>query len=196
MREAELEQHTLLRLPERIERRPLPIVRLVDLRRMTTGARILSHPLRVAISERLAAQQQTILFLNRRGYSHTLLCQNAKCGHGEECPNCSVPLTYHKQAGLLRCHHCDYQQQTKLVCPKCGGAQLPFKGVGTERLEMEVQALWPQARLGRLDRDTTDAQRRPPCHPRPLRARGDGYPHRHADGRQGVRLSPKSRWWG
>ncbi len=155
MREAELGQHTLLRLPERIERRPLPIVKLIDLRRMTYNARILSHPLRVAIGERLAAGQQTILFLNRRGYSHTLLCQNAKCGYCEECPNCSVPLTYHKGVELLRCHHCDHQQPTRLLCPKCGGAQLPFKGVGTERLEMEVQALWPEARLGRLDRDTT-----------------------------------------
>lgn len=155
MHAAEMAQHTLLRLPERIERRPLPVVKLVDLRRMTANARILSHPLRVAISERLAAKQQVILFLNRRGYSHTLLCQNTKCGFFQDCPNCSVPLTYHKQAALLRCHHCDHQQPTRLICPKCGGMQLPFKGVGTERLEMEVAALWPEARLGRLDRDTT-----------------------------------------
>jgi len=155
MREAELGLHTLLRLPERIERRPLPIVKLVDLRRMTKNAKILSHPLRVAIEERLAAKQQVILFLNRRGFSYTLLCQSSTCGYFECCPNCTVPLTYHQEANLLRCHHCDHQQPPRLVCPKCQGTQIAFKGVGTERLEQEVQALWPTARVGRLDRDTT-----------------------------------------
>ena len=153
MREAELGQHTLLRLPERIESRPLPIVKLVDLRRMTSRARILSAPLRDAITLRLAAHQQTILFLNRRGYAHTLLCRS--CGHQESCPQCAVPLTFHKIAGLLRCHHCDYQQAALTDCPRCHGTRIAFRGVGTEHLEAEVQELWPEARLGRLDRDTT-----------------------------------------
>ncbi len=152
MREAEVGKHTLLRLPQRIEARPLPTVKLVDLRRMTTRARILSAPLREAITVRLAAQQQIILFLNRRGYSHTLLCRD--CGYQESCPDCAVPLTFHKFSGLLRCHHCDYQKPALTTCPQCRGAQIAYKGVGTEQLEAEVQALWPEARLGRLDRDT------------------------------------------
>ncbi|HEX2950831.1 MAG TPA: primosomal protein N', partial [Armatimonadota bacterium] len=153
MREAELGYHTLLTLPERIASRPLPPVKLVDLRRMTSGARILSSPLRTAIAKRLAEGQQIILFLNRRGYSYSLLCP--ECGHIETCPHCAVPLTYHQGARILRCHHCDYQQRPMTSCPDCHGVQIAFKGVGTERLEMEVHKLWPEARIGRLDRDTT-----------------------------------------
>ena len=153
MREAEIGRHQLLRLPERIASRPLPPVKLVDLRKMTTGARILSAPLRQAITHRLAQQQQVILFLNRRGYSYALLCR--ECGHFESCPHCAVPLTYHQAEKRLMCHHCDYQLRPHTGCPRCRGVQIAFKGVGTERLEAEVQELWPQARLGRLDRDTT-----------------------------------------
>ncbi|MHB9025226.1 MAG: replication restart helicase PriA [Armatimonadota bacterium] len=153
MREVELGMHRLLNLPERIESRPLPTVKIVDLRRMTSGARILSAPLRQAITARLAAKEQTILFLNRRGYSHALLC--TACGNQEGCPHCSVPLTYHLRAELLRCHHCDFSRRPAPACPQCGGTQIAYKGVGTERLEKEVAELWPEARLGRLDRDTT-----------------------------------------
>jgi len=153
MREAELGMYRLLRLAERIEARPLPPVKLVDLRRMTTGARILSSPLRLAIEARLQAGEQTILFLNRRGFAPTLLCQ--KCGTQESCPYCAVPLTYHQAAGIVRCHHCDFQQAATAVCPRCPGTRIMYKGVGTERLEAEVQQLWPAARIGRLDRDTT-----------------------------------------
>ncbi len=152
-REAELGQHTLLRLPERIAARPLPPVKLVDLRRMTTGARILSYPLRTAIADRLAHGQQTILFLNRRGFAYSLLC--SECGHIASCPNCAVPLAFHKGAGLLRCHHCDHEERAQAACPSCKGVQIAFRGVGTERLEAEVCEVWPQARVGRMDRDTT-----------------------------------------
>ncbi len=153
MREADLGQHTVLQLPARIEARPLPTVHLVDLRRMTTNARILTPPLRAAITTRLADQQQTILFLNRRGFAYSLLC--GSCGHQEGCPHCAVPLTFHKDPNLLRCHHCDYHRRPTPACPHCQGVFMAYKGVGTERLEQEVAALWPQARLGRLDRDTT-----------------------------------------
>jgi primosomal protein N' (replication factor Y) len=153
MREAELGRSTLLRLPERIADRPLPTVKLVDLKRMTSGARILSAPLRAAITTRLSNHEQVILFLNRRGYSYSLLCR--KCGYIEVCPYCALPLTYHQGAKLLRCHHCDYAQRPHVGCPQCHGTQIAFRGVGTERLEAEVRENWPQARLGRLDRDTT-----------------------------------------
>ncbi|HEY3378693.1 MAG TPA: primosomal protein N' [Armatimonadota bacterium] len=153
MREAELGQHQLLTLTERIADRPLPPVKLVDLKRMTSGGRIISAPLRAAITLRMTAGQQVILFLNRRGFSYALLCR--ECGHFEQCPHCAMPLTYHQIARLLRCHHCDYQQRPLAGCPLCKGTQIAFKGVGTERLEAEVRTLWPEARIGRLDRDTT-----------------------------------------
>ena len=154
MREAEIAQHTLLTLPERIAERPLPPVKLIDLKRMTNNARILSFPLKEAIARRLADGQQVILFLNRRGYSYSLLC--GACGHIETCPSCAVPLTYHKGERILRCHHCDYQQRPATTCPECHGKEpMAFRGVGTERLEAEVSALWPSARISRLDRDST-----------------------------------------
>ncbi len=153
MRAAELGRHTLLRLPARIEARPLPTVKLVDLRRMTSGARVLSAPLRQAIAARLAAGQQTILFLNRRGFAPVLLCGG--CGHKVPCPNCAVTVTYHKEARAVRCHHCDYTAQPPDVCPVCRHVLNAFRGVGTEQLEEEVRKLWPAARVGRLDRDTT-----------------------------------------
>ncbi|MEI7833614.1 MAG: primosomal protein N', partial [bacterium] len=153
MREAETGIHTLLELPARIGARPMPKVRLVDLRKMTKGAHILSAPLRDAISARLAAGEQTILFLNRRGWSYALLC--SKCGHQEMCPNCNLTLTYHKASGVLRCHHCDHLIRAQAECPKCKGPVIAFKGVGTERLQEEVRTAWPTARLGRMDRDST-----------------------------------------
>lgn len=152
MHEADRGMHVLLRLPERIEARPLPPVKLVDLKYMTKRARILSAPLREAIAARLERSEQVILFLNRRGFMHILFCP--KCREQETCPHCAVPLTYHKAAAALRCHHCDYSRHTELKC-RCGGAQIPFRGVGTEQLEEEVSGLWPEARVGRLDRDTT-----------------------------------------
>jgi len=152
MRETDLGRHLLLRLPERIEARPLPPVKLVDLKYMTKRARVLSAPLREAITARLEAGEQVILFLNRRGFMHVLLCP--KCGEQETCPHCAVPLTYHKGAGALRCHYCDFFRHTEMQC-RCGGAQIPFRGVGTEQLEEEVRQLWPEARVGRMDRDTT-----------------------------------------
>ena len=152
MHETDRGKHLLLKLPERIEARPLPPVKLVDLKYMTKRARILSAPLREAIEKRLAASEQTILFLNRRGFMHVLLCP--KCGEQETCPHCAVPLTYHKGASALRCHHCDFSKPTQMAC-QCGGTQIPFRGVGTEQLEEEVCGLWPEARVSRLDRDTT-----------------------------------------
>lgn len=153
MREAELGIHQLLRLPERISARPMPPVKLINLASMTSGARILSAPLREAIGKRLTDKQQVILFLNRRGYSYSLLCRS--CGHFASCPHCSVALTYHLQAKMLRCHHCDYQLRPPAACPQCHGEQIAFKGVGTERLQDEVATCWPQARIARLDRDST-----------------------------------------
>jgi primosomal protein N' (replication factor Y) len=153
MRAAELGRHTLLKLPTRIEARPLPTVRLVDLRRMTSGARILSAPLRQGIAKRLADGQQTILFLNRRGFAPILLCGG--CGHKVTCPNCAVTVTYHKEDRTVRCHHCDHVSAPPDFCPTCRTVLNTFRGVGTEQLEEEVRKLFPAARVGRLDRDTT-----------------------------------------
>jgi len=145
--------YTLISLPSRIENRPMPKVKVVDLRKMTKNGRILSHPLKEAIYDRLQSNEQTIIFLNRRGYSHSLLCTG--CGGFAVCPHCNVPLTYHKNKNLLRCHHCDYAVTAKLKCEVCGGENIAYKGVGTERLEADISTEFPTARIARLDRDTT-----------------------------------------
>jgi primosomal protein N' (replication factor Y) len=153
MYEAEKGKHQLLRLPERIADRPMPEVKIVDLRTMAKTSKVISVPLREEIEKRLANKEQIILFLNRRGFAHTLLCRD--CGRQESCPYCAVPLTYHKMSGIMRCHHCDHTIPAISTCPDCKGVRIAFRGVGTEQLEAEVQAIWPTARIDRLDKDTT-----------------------------------------
>jgi primosomal protein N' (replication factor Y) len=143
----------LLALPERIDRRPLPAVRIVDLRSRRRRPAVFSPELRQALSARLEASEQVILFLNRRGFSTFLLCP--ACGRSMRCPHCQVALTYHRSGRELRCHHCDHRAPAPAVCPECGSPQLRFSGVGTEKVEAELIGLFPQARVSRLDRDTT-----------------------------------------
>ncbi len=105
------------------------------------------------IADRLGKGEQTILFLNRRGFAMFLLCRD--CGFTTRCPHCDVSLTYHAGARSLQCHHCDYRRAAPDLCPQCQGRRiLPF-GIGTERVEEEVRRLFPEARTLRMDRDTT-----------------------------------------
>jgi primosomal protein N' (replication factor Y) len=150
---AEMGRHRLLRLPTRVEARPLPQVRLVDRRESAPRPAILSGPLRQAIGARLAAGEQVILFLNRRGYATFLLCP--ACGEAVRCPDCGVSLTYHREQHQVRCHHCGLARAAPTVCANCKGHNIRFSGFGTERVEKELAELFPRARLGRLDRDTT-----------------------------------------
>jgi len=158
--------YDLIRLPERIDNRPLPPVVIVDLRAELKRlprrkdpnepelihSRMFGTALREAMRDRLERKEQTILFLNRRGYAPFLLCRD--CGFTFRCPNCDVTLTYHSNAHQVRCHHCDYAEQVAETCPKCQSLKLRPIGDGTEKVEGAVIELFPEARTLRMDRDT------------------------------------------
>jgi len=150
---AEAGRHRLLRLPTRVEDRPLPKVHIVDMREAAPRPAILSPRLRQAIGSRLSSGEQVILFLNRRGYATFLLCP--ACGEAVRCPECGVSLTYHRAEREVRCHHCALARPAPNLCARCGGHNIRFSGFGTERVEKELAEIFPQARSGRLDRDTT-----------------------------------------
>jgi primosomal protein N' (replication factor Y) len=119
---------------------------------MPDGEAFLSSPLRTAIGETLGNGDQTILFLNRRGFSSFVLCRS--CGHAFRCPHCSVSLTYHRHSDRLSCHYCGFQQRVPDACPGCGGKEtIVRKGLGTEKVADAVAAEFPKARVARLDRD-------------------------------------------
>jgi len=145
-------KYLCLTLPERINKRPLPPVRIVDLRKKE-GFSIITAELLDALKARVSNGEQSLLFLNRRGFSPFLLCLD--CGHSPECPNCSVSLTYHKKDNALCCHYCDYKITPPDACPQCKGSRFKAFGAGTERVEEELKRLIPDARIVRMDRDTT-----------------------------------------
>lgn len=153
---ARTKKYSYLSLPERVLSRPLPRVEIVDLKRY--GNRILfSEPLTIAIRKNLAAGGQTLLFLNRRGFNTLVVC--TACGYVFRCRNCSISLTHHRPAGpqkqeYLKCHHCDYTVEVSEICPNCKGGSLKKIGVGTERIEEEINRAFPGARIARMDRDT------------------------------------------
>ncbi len=149
----------LLELPERPTPQPLPRVEIVDLRRQRAapGAPALLSPLlQRALEGCLERREQAILFLNRRGFAPSLQC--TACAAILQCPACSVALTEHRHAGRLRCHYCDHRSPIPNACPACGHVELRRLGLGTERLEEELRSLFPEARIGRLDRDTARAR--------------------------------------
>ena len=142
-------------LPHRVLERPLPTVQVVDMRAELAehGAdTILSALLLEGLEDRLERGDQALVLLNRRGYAASVLCR--QCGQTLECPNCSVTLTFHRHAGRVRCHYCNYSQVRPKVCPHCAGPYLERIGFGTERIETEVTDVFPDARVARLDRDT------------------------------------------
>ncbi len=150
-----------LTLERRIGGRPLPGVEIVDLneerKRGRRGAKlIVTRPLERALRETVAEGGQAILFLNRRGFSTQIFCFD--CGFAERCPHCDVALVYHAPEQLLRCHYCEFQKPTPDRCGGCGQPDIALLGVGTQRLEEEIRALLPDARVARLDRDV--AQKR------------------------------------
>ena len=144
----------LVTLDARIDDRPMPEVTLIDLRREPPSERggHLSDTLMDALGERLAAGEQAILFLNRRGFSTYVMCR--ECGEALRCPDCAVALTYHHRTRLLRCHHCDYSRPVPNECDSCHGHDVGFHGVGTERVADQIERLFPEARIARMDRDT------------------------------------------
>ena len=145
----------LSRLTERYAGIQLPQVELIDLKRQYQRKEMYGHlsdPLVDAIRQTLKDNKQVILFQNRRGYAPMLQC--TQCGQVPRCVQCDVPLTLHMQARELRCHYCGYKMPVPAVCPHCGG-EMKIQGVGTERIEDEVQQLFPEARILRMDLDTT-----------------------------------------
>jgi primosomal protein N' (replication factor Y) len=117
----------------------------------------LGEPLATAIGERLARGEQSLVFVNRRGFSPSLLC--AACGWHAGCPRCSVRLVVHRSEGRLRCHHCGHDERSPRACPQCGNVDLLPLGHGTQRLESALAARFPRARIARVDRDSTRRQR-------------------------------------
>ena len=153
---ARIRKYNYLSLPERVENRPLPQVDVIDMKseRDERGkVPILSQPLKDAIQDTIREGKQTLLFLNRRGYSTFMFCLD--CGYVFKCPNCAVSMTYHAHLGVLKCHYCDCAIKAPPICHGCYGSRIFSYGMGTERVEEEVKKLFPHTRLGRMDSDTT-----------------------------------------
>lgn len=153
---ARKKKYHYLTLPERVESRALPIFKIVDMKTAceeNSEVPIISKALREEMASTLAENNQTLLFLNRRGFDTVVLCPD--CGYIFKCLNCELTLTHHAALGMFRCHYCDYAIKTASLCPKCSGNRLRSYGLGTEKLEEEVRRLFPQARVGRMDSDTT-----------------------------------------
>jgi len=146
----------LLNLPQRIDHRSLPKVTVIDMKRQRQGD-LISHPLRQALADTLSARKQALLLINRRGYANFVLCRN--CGYVIHCRNCAVSLTWHKTGEKLRCHLCGLAMAVPPACPQCNGDTLKSFGFGTQRVEKEVKRLLPEARVNRMDRDTTRSKR-------------------------------------
>jgi len=145
-------KYELLRLTLRVDDQQLPLIRVIDLRNdQKRKGSILSEKLITAIEQRLQRKEQCILFLNRRGFSTSLLCE--QCGHTCECPNCSVALTFHRGAARVCCHICGYQAVAPSKCPQCASPGIRYAGVGTEKVEDSIAALFPEATVKRLDAD-------------------------------------------
>jgi primosomal protein N' (replication factor Y) len=154
-------KYRLLELRERIDSRKLPFIDIVDLRIEAMRQRslpVLSRKLVDAMQARFEKREQTILFINRRGYSSSMLC--TKCGHVEECAHCSIAMTYHRSDEMLRCHLCADQKPAPARCPKCGAPDIRWKGLGTQRIEEAVRRVLPRARIERMDTDAMSKKNR------------------------------------
>ena len=161
----------LLSLPKRVEQRPLPPVSIVDVRNdghCRLGGAI-GRALRTAMRTALDDGGQVILFLNLRGFSPTVWCRS--CGEGVKCPECDITLTFHKDRQIVLCHFCDYQTDPPSQCPACGQPGVRYLGIGTQRLEQEVQASFPNYKCLRMDSDT---MRQPGSHDEALEAFRNG----------------------
>jgi primosomal protein N' (replication factor Y) (superfamily II helicase) len=142
-------------LSSRVLERPLPLVHIVDMRtefQKRGKAAVVSDLLREKIGERLKAREQVLILLNRRGYAPLLMCRS--CGETETCVNCSISLTYHQEGNRLNCHYCNYSRSVPTQCRNCGKEYIYFVGEGTEKIQELITGLFPDARVGRLDRDT------------------------------------------
>ena len=163
--------YTLLTLMKRARDQAMPEVAVVDMRNeLKSGNRsMFSTALAEALRKRLELGEQSILFLNRRGFSSFVLCRD--CGTTVECPNCDISLTYHRANERLKCHYCGHEERVPLICPECESEHIRFFGTGTQKVEEEIANLFPEARVIRMDVDTT---RRKGSHERLFRQFSEG----------------------
>ncbi len=153
---ARTKKYAHLELTKRVNDKPLPRIDIIDMKvqkEMHGKAPILSDTLIAAIKETLASREQVLLFLNKRGFDTFLVCGD--CGYNFTCPNCAVALKSHLAENLVKCHYCDYSQKAMPLCPKCRGSRILNYGTGTQKLEKELETLFPKARICRMDSDTT-----------------------------------------
>lgn len=157
-RRAKEGEFQLVTLPERINARPMPRVEIVDMRREVKRGNPspFSARLRERLENCLNGGNQAILFLNRRGYSQTVICRD--CGYVAKCKDCDVSLTYHSEEDCLKCHYCGTRYKMLSACPECGGVHLGYVGTGTQKVVSELQKLYPAARVLRMDVDTTSGK--------------------------------------
>ncbi|HKV33509.1 MAG TPA: primosomal protein N' [Pyrinomonadaceae bacterium] len=157
---AQAGKYRLLTLPERIAARPMATARIVDMRSVFVRhgkPRVFSDQLLEAIQETHDRGEQSIILLNRRGYSSFILCRS--CGETIQCPNCDVTLTYHRSERVIVCHYCNHRKGVPKTCPSCGKKYIYYVGEGTEQLEEMLTQLFPALRVARIDRDTTARRR-------------------------------------
>ena len=146
--------HSLMK--NRTNGQPAPVASIIDLKdkALFIRSKFLTEPLIDALTQTLEANRQSLLFINRRGSASSQICGD--CGKVTECPNCTLPMTFHADILRLICHHCNYRQAPIAVCSDCGGSNLRFLGGGTKRIEAEIKDLFPKANIARLDRDSSD----------------------------------------
>ena len=153
-RRAETGEYELIRLPERINKKPLPEVIVADMRQEVRrgNAGAFSGALKDELESCLARGNQAIIFLNRRGFAQSVVCR--ECGAVVKCARCDVSLTYHSEENCLKCHYCGATYKMLTACPSCGGVHLSYTGTGTQKVVGELRRLFPQARILRMDQDT------------------------------------------
>ena len=151
-------EFSLIRMEKRINKRPLPEIRIADMRREVRRGNNspFSGELKEEIEKCLSQDKQAILFLNRRGYSQSVICK--ECGYVAKCEACDVSLTYHRDEDCLKCHYCGGKYNMLSACPECGGKKLSYTGTGTQRIVADLQKLYPAARILRMDNDTTSGK--------------------------------------
>ncbi|WP_042356296.1 primosomal protein N' [Bacillus rubiinfantis] len=152
---AQKKVYHLLTLSSRMNQQPLPSVEIIDMREeLRAGNRsMFSRKLFDKLQDRLEKGQQSVLFLNKRGHSSFVMCRD--CGYVVSCPNCDISLTYHRAGSIMKCHYCGYEAVTPAVCPECSSEYIRYFGTGTQKVEEELGKIFPQARVIRMDVDTT-----------------------------------------
>lgn len=163
--------YKLLELPDRINAKAMPEVQIVDMREefQENNRGNFSRVLQEKIQDRLQKKEQSVLLLNRRGYSSFIMCRD--CGYVLECPNCDISMTFHMDTKGMKCHYCGHEKPVPKTCPKCAGHQFRYYGTGTQKIEKELNELFPEARIIRMDVDTT---RKKGAHEKLLDAFGKG----------------------